>query len=138
MRRSVFDSESNRQLVEWCSKNSLSSKKSRLQKLKVKTVLISFFDKDTIIHHEFVLECQSANMASYNEVLNLTRTHWCVHPELYRIGEWELLNNIAPTRCTMQICQFFAQRGLTVLEDPPYSSNLTPANTLHFPASKRS
>jgi histone-lysine N-methyltransferase SETMAR len=45
-----FDPESKRQSTEWCSLSSPHPKKSRLQKSKVKTLLIAFFNSDGIIH----------------------------------------------------------------------------------------
>ena len=45
-----FDPESKRQSMAWCSPTSPRPKKSRLQKSKVKTLLIAFFDIKGIIH----------------------------------------------------------------------------------------
>jgi hypothetical protein len=49
-----FDPESKQQLMEWRSPSSPHPKKSCLQKSKVKTLLIDFFDSDGIIHKEFI------------------------------------------------------------------------------------
>ncbi|KAJ4430922.1 hypothetical protein ANN_19515 [Periplaneta americana] len=46
------------------------TKKSRLQKSKVKTLLIAFFDNNGIIHKEFVPAGQIINAAFYQSVLN--------------------------------------------------------------------
>jgi len=64
-----FDPESKRQSMEWRSPSSPRPKKSRLQKSKVKTMLIAFFDSDGIIHKEFVPAGQTVNSASYKENL---------------------------------------------------------------------
>jgi hypothetical protein len=40
--------------MEWRSPSSLQPKKSRLQKSKVKTMLIAFFDSDDIIRKKFL------------------------------------------------------------------------------------
>ncbi|KAJ8891696.1 hypothetical protein PR048_004225 [Dryococelus australis] len=45
-----FNPESKQKLMEWHSLTSPSPIKSRLQKSKVKTMLIAFFDNDGIIH----------------------------------------------------------------------------------------
>ena len=45
-----FDPESKRQSMAWCSPTSPRPKKSRLQKSKVRTLLIAFFDNKCIIH----------------------------------------------------------------------------------------
>jgi len=64
-----FDPESKRQSMEWRSLSSPQPKNSRLQKSKVKTVLIAFFNSDGIIHKEFVPAGQTVNSAFYEEVL---------------------------------------------------------------------
>ena len=45
-------------------------KKSRLQKSKVKTLLISFFDNKDSIHKDSVPACRTVNAAFYQAVLN--------------------------------------------------------------------
>jgi hypothetical protein len=64
-----FDLESKWQSMEWRSPSSLRPKKSHLQKSKVKTMLIVFFDSDGIIHKEFVPAGQTVNSTFYEEVL---------------------------------------------------------------------
>ena len=64
-----FDPESKWQSMEWHSPSSLRPKKSRLQKSKVKTVLIAFFDSNGIIHKEVVPAGQTVNSAFYEGVL---------------------------------------------------------------------
>jgi hypothetical protein len=54
--------------MEWRSPSSLQPKKSRLQKSKVKTMLIAF-DSNGIIHKAFVPAGQTVNSAFYEEVL---------------------------------------------------------------------
>jgi hypothetical protein len=54
--------------MEWRS-SSPRPKERRLQKYKVKTMLMAFFDNDSIIHKEFVPVGQTVNSAFYEEVL---------------------------------------------------------------------
>ena len=77
-----FDPESKRQSMEWHSPSSPRPRKSCLQKSKVKTMLIAFFDSSGIIHKEFVHASQTVNSAFYEEVLKrlLRRIH-CIRPE---------------------------------------------------------
>ena len=60
-----FDPETKRQSMAWCSPSSPRPTKSRLQKSKVKTMLIAFFDNDGIIHKEFVPPGQTVNAVFY-------------------------------------------------------------------------
>ena len=54
-----YDLTIKRQSAEWKSPASPKGKTVRLQKLKVKTMLVCFYDSKGIIHHEFVLEGQT-------------------------------------------------------------------------------
>ena len=87
-----FDPESKRQWMAWCSPLSPRPKQSPLQKSKVKTLLIAFFDNKGIIHKEFVPAGQTIRAAYYQAVLNrLLQRIQRVRPELNRIGKWMLL-----------------------------------------------
>ena len=50
-----YDPTTKRQSAEWKSPASPKGKKVRLQKSKVKTMLVCFYDDKEIIHHEFAL-----------------------------------------------------------------------------------
>jgi len=54
-----YDPTTKRQSAEWKSPASPRGKKVRLQKSKVKTMLVCFYDSKGIIHHEFVPEGQT-------------------------------------------------------------------------------
>ena len=129
-----FDPESKRQSMKLRSPSSPRPKKSRLQKSKVKTMLIAFFDSDGIIHKEFVPAGQTVNSAFYEEVLKrlLQRIH-LVRPKLHRIGQRMLLHDNASAHCAIRMHQFLAQRGVPVLDHPPHSPDLAPADFC-FPA----
>lgn len=132
-----FDPDSKRQSMEWRSPSSPRPKKYRCQKSKVKTMLIAFFDNDGIIHQEFVPVGQTVNAAFYEEVLTrLLRRIRRVRPQLSRTGQWVLLNDNAPAHSAIRVRQFLAQRGVTVLDHPPYSPDLAPADFFLFPRMK--
>ncbi|KAJ4448244.1 hypothetical protein ANN_10258 [Periplaneta americana] len=121
-----FDPESKRQSMSWCSPTSpRPKKKSRLQKSKVKTLLIAVFDNNGIIHKEFVPAGQTINAAFYQSVLNLLLQRIRrVRPELHKTGKWMLLHYNVPAHCAIRVRQFLAHKMVTVLEHPPYSSDL--------------
>jgi transposase len=64
-----YDPETKRQSMQWTSEASRSLKKFRLQKSKIKIMLITFFDKQGVIRKEFVPERQKVNGAFYVEVI---------------------------------------------------------------------
>ena len=51
-------------------------------------------------------------------------------------GDWFLLHNNAPSHNATIIKQFLAQRKVTVLDHPPYSPDLAPADYFLFPKVK--
>jgi len=64
-----YDPETIRQSQEWHTANSPHSKKVRMSKSKIKSMLICFFDSQGIVHKEFVPPGQTVNQTFYWEVL---------------------------------------------------------------------
>jgi hypothetical protein len=123
--------------MEWRSPSSPRPKKSRLQKSKVKTMLIASFDSDNIIHKEFIPAGQTVNSAFYEEVLKrLLRRFHRVRPGLHRTGQWMLLHHNAPAHCAICVHQFLVQSGVSVLDHTPYSPDLASADCFLFPRLK--
>ncbi len=132
-----YDPETKRQSMAWCSPSSPRPSKSRLQKSKVKTMLIAFFDSHGVIHKEFVPPGQTVNAAFYEQVLKrLLQRIRRVRPELHRTGSWVLLHDNAPAHAAIRVRQFLAQRSVTVIDHPPYSPDLAPADFFLFPRLK--
>jgi len=51
-------------------------------------------------------------------------------------GDWFLLHDNAPSHNATIVKQFLAQRKVTVLDHPPYSPDLEPADYFLFPKGK--
>ena len=64
-----YDPTTKHQSAEWKSPASPKGKKVRLQKSKVKTMLVCFYDSKGIIHQEFVPEGQTVTGSFYLSVL---------------------------------------------------------------------
>lgn len=131
-----LDPLTKRQSMEWRSTTSPRTKKPRLEKSRVKTMLIAFFDHEGIIHKEFVLEGHGVNGAFYLEVLTrLLKRIARVRPHLRDRG-WCLLHDNAPAHCARPVKDFLARRGVVVLKHPPYSPDLAPSDFFLFPKLK--
>ncbi|KAJ8885177.1 hypothetical protein PR048_011373 [Dryococelus australis] len=118
-----FDPESKHSQI------SLPPKKSHLQKSKVKTMLITFFDNDGIIYKDFVPAGQTVNTTFYEQVLKALLQCIChVQLELHRTGKLMLLHDNAPVHCAIYVHQFLAKQGVPVLSHPPYSPVLVPVD----------
>ena len=68
-----YDPETKRQSEEWHTKSSPRSKKARMRRSSVKTMIIVFFDSRGIVHKEFVPPGQTVNHAFYKDVLERLR-----------------------------------------------------------------
>ena len=104
--------------------------------LKLKAMLIVFFDIQGIEMAEWVPSGQMVNQQYYIEVL--TKLHEHVRkkrPELWR-NRWILHQDNAPAQNALPVKQFLATKNITVLEHPPYSPDLAPCNFYLFPKIK--
>jgi len=116
-----YDPTTKRQSAEWKSPASPKGKKVRLQKSKVKTMLVCFYDSKGIIQHEFVPEGQTVT-GSFN--LSVLERLWKrirrVRPEYSAPGSWFLLHDNAPVNWAVAVQEFLARKQACVLHLPPY------------------
>ena len=76
--------------------NSLCLKKARMSKLKIKSMLICFFDSQGVVQKEFVPQGQTVNKQHYREVLERLRKRvHRVQPEI--ADTWMLHHDNAVT-----------------------------------------
>ena len=117
-----YDPTTKRPSAEWKSPASPKGKNVRLQKSKVKTMLVCFYDSKGIIHHEFVPEGQTVTGSYYLSVLErLWKMIRRVRPEYSAPGSWFLLHDNAPVHGAVAVQEFLARKQVCVLHHPPYS-----------------
>jgi [histone H3]-lysine36 N-dimethyltransferase SETMAR len=130
----MYDPQTKRQSAAWLGPKSPKPQKVRIQKSKVKTMLIAFFDAKGLIHHEFVPEGQTITGNFYVKVMaRLAGRMRRVRPQCH---DWVLLHDNAPAHSSAVVSQFLAKRGVAVLPHPPYSPDLAPADYFLFPKIK--
>ena len=56
-----YDPETKRQSIQWKTPESPRFKKAHMLELKIKVMLITFFDQKGMAHHEFVPEGETVN-----------------------------------------------------------------------------
>lgn len=132
-----YDPSSKRQSSEWLGPGDKKPTKSRLQKSRVKTMLIVFFDSRSIIHKEFVPPGKTVTGEFYVGVMRrlldrITR----VRPQYREQGSWRLLHDNAPAHNSRVVKEFLAKRSVVILQHPPYSPDLAPADFWLFPKLK--
>jgi histone-lysine N-methyltransferase SETMAR len=108
-----------------------------MEKSRVKTMFIVFFDAQGVIHREFVPEGQTVNGQFYLGVMErLLKRIRLVRPEFHNSKEWFLLHDNALAHTTSVVACFLARKQVTVLQHPSCSPDLAPADFFLFPKLK--
>lgn len=129
-----YEPETKRQSAEWRSLNEGKPKKCRLEKSKVKVMLICFYDSKGIIHKEFVPPGQTITGEFYLDVMKrlLARIRR-VRPEYRENGSWTLLHDNAPSHRSRVVTEFLIKNHIIALQHSPYSPDLAPCDYYLFP-----
>jgi len=130
-----IDPTTKRQSSEWHTSNLPRTKKARMSKSRVKSMLIIFFDSKGIIHKEFVPPGQTVNPTFYLQVLERLRNR--VVRVCHEIANtWFLQHDNAPSHTSFAVREFLAQHNITMHPHPPYSPDLAPGDLFFFPKLK--
>jgi len=130
-----YDPETKRQSKERHTSLSPRPKKSRMNKSKIKSMLICFFDSEGIVHTEFVPQGQTVNQFYYRKILEgLRKRAVCVRPSI--ANNWMRHHDNAPCHMAISVIEFLAKKGILVVPQPPYSRDLSPCEFLLFPKLK--
>jgi transposase len=99
--------------------------------------MLTFFDIDDVVHHEFLHQGQTGNRWYCLEVLKRLRENVRIRrPQLWRNNSRFLHHGNAPAHASLLIRDFLANRNTTVLPQPSYSLDLAPADFFLFPKLK--
>jgi hypothetical protein len=91
-----------------------------MNKLKVKAVMIVFFNIRGIIMIAWVPEGQTVNIKYYLEVLTKLRERARKkRPELWKKKSWILHQDNVPVHNALAVKQFLANKCIPVIEQPP-------------------
>jgi histone-lysine N-methyltransferase SETMAR len=109
-----------------------------MSKSKIKTMLIVFFDIQSIIMTQYVPPGQTMNQTYYTELLTKLRGKIRrKRPELWKNG-WILHQDNTPAHNALSVRQFLAKKQVPVLHHAPYSPDLAPCAFFLFPKLKHS
>jgi hypothetical protein len=89
-----------------------------------------FFDRDGLVHHEFVPHGQNVSGNVYVQMLqrlrDAVRRKRCGNWQ----GQWFLLHDNAPSHTSLVLMQFLAEKNIPVITQPPYLFNWSRASNL--------
>jgi len=130
-----YNPDTKRQSLEWHTSKIPCPKKARMSKSKIKTMLICFFDSQVVVQKEFVPPGQTVNQQYYRGLLErLRKTVHRIRPETW--DTWMLHHDIAPCHTAISVNEILAKKGISVVPQPPYSSDLSPCDYFLFPKLK--
>jgi hypothetical protein len=102
----AYDPETKRHISEWIGEISPRPKKLKFQKSHIKTMLIIFFDTQSLVHKEFVPEGKTVNAKFYKGVKDrLLKRIQRVPPAAFCSRDFFLYDN-APAHKAASVCQF--------------------------------
>ena len=112
-------------------------KKACMQRSQVKVMLITFFDHQGMVHHEFVPHGQTVNQHFYKDVLTCLVTKIRQKRRAFWAGKtWILHHDNAPVHTALSVKQFLISKKITTLHHPPYSLDFAPSDFFLFPKLK--
>ena len=125
--------ETKRQSAEWKTPDEPPPKKSRLEKSKIKSMLICFYDSKGIVHKEFVPTGQTVNAIFYLGVLKrLLHRIRRIRPEYREGGSWRLLHDNAPSHRSTLVTDFLTRNRILTINHSPYSPDMAPCDFYLF------
>jgi hypothetical protein len=111
--------------------------KNHVSRSNVKVMLIVCFDWKGIVHHEFVPHGETVNKEFYLKVMKrLMEAVRRKRPEAWTNKTWMLHHDNAPAHASLIIREFLAKQETIVVPQPPYSTDLAPADFFLFPKLK--
>jgi len=132
-----YDPKTKQQSLQWKSPGSPRPEKARQSHSTTKSMLIVFFNIQGIVHYEFAPQGQTVNAGFYCSVLRRLREDIRrKRPALWRVGNWLLHDDNAPSHRALVTCEFLAHNSIIALLQPPYSPNLAPCDFFLFPKMK--
>ena len=109
----AYDPETKLQSSQRKRPGSPRPKKARMQKSKLKTMLICFFDQEGIVHREFVPPAMTVNADFYCDVLRRLREN--VRPQKWQNQNLIIHHDKALAHRSFKVSQFLAKNNMTVI-----------------------
>ncbi|UYV83427.1 hypothetical protein LAZ67_23000974, partial [Cordylochernes scorpioides] len=132
-----YDPETKRQSSQWIERGEPKPKKARFTKSKVKTLLVTIFDINGLVHHEFIPFRRTINQEVYLGIMRLLREAVRLkRPERWQNNDWILHVDNARPHTAHVVLQFLANHSTIQIPYPPYSPDLAPNDFFLYPKLK--
>ena len=128
--------ESKRNSKQWLKKGSPGPLKARVQESRKKQMVLAFFDNKGLIYTNYVPRGTSVNSAYIIKAMTTFLKHFRKKRPEMSAGEWFFHWDNAPVHTAMDVQEFLAGKGVKLIEHPPYSPDLAPADYFLFPKLK--
>jgi hypothetical protein len=131
-----YGPESKRQILQLTQSTSPRTKKARMSKSQMMTMLITFFDIKGIVHFEFFPQDQAVNRAYH--VGTLKRLYEAVRRKMPQLwpNDWILYHDNVSANTEVSFKRYLDQKSITEMKCPPCSSGLSPKDFWLFPKIK--
>lgn len=134
---SLHTPETKKQSMQWIKKGQPGPLKARVHATRQKIMVLAFFDRNGIIYTNVVPQGQTVNAAYMVQVLaQFLKRMRQKRPALVAQKDWLLHWDNAPVHTATAVKDFLAKKDIAVLEHPPYSPDLAPADFFLFPKIK--
>lgn len=134
---SFYTPETKRQSMQWLPKGSPAPIKAKVSASRTKQMVLSFFDNDGVIYQNYVPRGQTVNAEYFITIVsNFLKQLRIKRPEKCKDNDWFLHMDNAPCHKAKATMEFMLKRGIKLIEHPPYSPDLAPADFFFFPKLK--
>ena len=131
---SVLEPEQKQQSLQWTEKDACRPKKALRSHQARKTMMEVFFDQDGIVHLEFLPPKMIVTAKVYIGILaRLREAIRRKRPKLWEQNSFQLLHDNAPAHTATPTFAAMVETSMKVLQHPPYSPDLVPADFWFFP-----
>ncbi|QQP55058.1 Uncharacterized protein FKW44_008107, partial [Caligus rogercresseyi] len=134
---SFFTPESKRGSSQWLPKGSNPPLKFQRQESRKKQIVLSFFDNCSVIFQHYLPMRISVTAAVFKDVMNMFLKKFTEKRIEMAKRDWYFHFDNAPCHTANSTKEFLTKKGIKVIDHPPYSPDLAPADFFYFPVMKK-
>ena len=128
--------ESKKNSKQWIEKGAPGPLKARVQASRCKQMVLAFFDNKGVIYTNYVPKGTKVNSAYIINAMPTFLKHFKKKRPGMSAGEWFFHWDNAPVHTATDVQEFLGKKGIKMIEHPPYSPDLAPADYFLFPKLK--